>query len=349
MNQLIPIIIVNWNGSLDTIECVESVFKSSHQNIFIYLVDNNSETKDKEALTKRYNDHPKLKLVLNKTNLGFAKAHNQIWNQEIVNLDFDYVCLINNDTNIDKDCLSNALKCGQEENADMVAFKMINYNDVNTLDSAGHMMLTNGEIIPVGHNQPIKNFNTKSLNFGPSGGACFYKKETLKRIGFFDSYFDTGYEDAELGFRNAMLGGKNIFCPEARIYHKGGQSIKKVFNKQYAIKTIKNILYTKVKLIPTPLLILYFPINTIRNILLILFSFVLFKWRYISIIVIAYFEFFTKDFGLALKARKVIKSQFVKGAFQLWKEQTSFVKFDIGRINSIFIKREPSAIDKYRE
>ena len=39
---LVYIVILNWNGWKDTIECLESVFKQSYRNYFIFVLDNHS-------------------------------------------------------------------------------------------------------------------------------------------------------------------------------------------------------------------------------------------------------------------------------------------------------------------
>lgn len=42
MNPKVSIIILNWNGRKDTIECLESVFRNTYCNYEVVLVDNNS-------------------------------------------------------------------------------------------------------------------------------------------------------------------------------------------------------------------------------------------------------------------------------------------------------------------
>ena len=43
MNPLITIIILNWNGWKDTIECLESLYQINYTNFEVILVDNHSE------------------------------------------------------------------------------------------------------------------------------------------------------------------------------------------------------------------------------------------------------------------------------------------------------------------
>lgn len=44
--DLVVCILINYNHSKDTLDCVESLLNSSYDNFKIYLVDNGSETDD---------------------------------------------------------------------------------------------------------------------------------------------------------------------------------------------------------------------------------------------------------------------------------------------------------------
>ncbi|HPX78231.1 MAG TPA: glycosyltransferase, partial [Methanobacterium sp.] len=52
MNPLVSIIILNWNGWQDTLECLESVFQIDYPNYQVILVDNNSQDQSLEKIRK---------------------------------------------------------------------------------------------------------------------------------------------------------------------------------------------------------------------------------------------------------------------------------------------------------
>ncbi|WP_457753370.1 glycosyltransferase family 2 protein [Thermococcus sp.] len=60
MNDRVSIIILNWNGWRDTIECLESVYRIDYQNYDVIIVDNASQDKSIEKI-KEY-AHGKLKI-----------------------------------------------------------------------------------------------------------------------------------------------------------------------------------------------------------------------------------------------------------------------------------------------
>jgi hypothetical protein len=52
LNPLVSIIILNWNGWQDTLECLESVFQIDYPNYQVILVDNNSQDQSLEKIRK---------------------------------------------------------------------------------------------------------------------------------------------------------------------------------------------------------------------------------------------------------------------------------------------------------
>ena len=93
----IGIILVNYNGALDTVECVDSIEKSSYKNYEIYVVDNASNDKDVSILEKLDGKVTLLKL---KENVGFSGGNNRGISLAIEN-GCEYILLLNNDTIIE--------------------------------------------------------------------------------------------------------------------------------------------------------------------------------------------------------------------------------------------------------
>jgi GT2 family glycosyltransferase len=146
MDPKVSIIILNWNGWKDTIECLESLYQINYQNYNIILVDNNSEndsiqmireyckgnipvkskffkykktnkpleiiehTKEKSEEIKfneSFNAKPKkLILIKNDKNYGFTEGNNIGIRYAIKSFNSDYILLLNNDTIVDKNFLN---------------------------------------------------------------------------------------------------------------------------------------------------------------------------------------------------------------------------------------------------
>ena len=93
----IPIIILNWNGISDTLECLGSVLKMPSPNFIVYLVDNASEDGSQAILSQKYGQHPSVRLIFNQQNLGFTRGNNQILRQILQQEQVpEYIALLNN-------------------------------------------------------------------------------------------------------------------------------------------------------------------------------------------------------------------------------------------------------------
>ena len=67
----VSLIILNWNGWNDTIECLESVLKSKYENYHIILIDNFSEDNSIEKVYLPIED------VITKTHIEKTKEKDQ--------------------------------------------------------------------------------------------------------------------------------------------------------------------------------------------------------------------------------------------------------------------------------
>ncbi|OPX60226.1 MAG: N-glycosyltransferase [Methanobacterium sp. PtaB.Bin024] len=282
MNPNVTIIILNWNGWQDTIECLESVFQNDYPNYNVIVVDNDStddsinrikkycsnrtnnpsrinnpDTKVSEYEEKYFNsihldveeekNTNKSIILKNSKNYGYAKGNNIGMKFALKFFNPDYILLLNNDTIVDKDFLKELIKAVEKhEMVGIFAPKILNANDPDIIDSAGHIFSW-GRIVDRGSEKVDKNqYDAKTEVIGAKGAACLYKCEMLESIGLFKEDLVTLYEDAELSWRANKNSWKAIYVPKSIIYHKIGRSIKKEDSKLLYFQRlgIKNITLT---------------------------------------------------------------------------------------------------------
>lgn len=173
----VSIIILNWNGWEDTIECLESLYQITHPNYDVIVVDNDSkdesiekikdyaqgqiEVKSKLFEYNSYNkpiqifeytkgeagngkeiidlpSNQKLTIIKNDENCGFAAGNNIGIRYALDVLDPDYVLLLNNDTVVEKRFLDPVLKQMEDnENVGIVTGKIYFYDNPDILWAAG--------------------------------------------------------------------------------------------------------------------------------------------------------------------------------------------------------------------
>ena len=344
---MIPVIVLNWNGLDDTLECMEALLKQSYSNFQVFLIDNGSEKNDLKALQENFNANDKVTIIANTKNLGFTKGNNRIMEMILNDYpDVEYIALLNNDTKVEIDWLSNLVKSAKTNEADIVSSKMVNYFNPKKMDNAGHRMLNTAEIIPFGHGEPVEKFNSVFENIGSCAGATLYSTKMLRHIGIFDEYFDTGYEDAELGLRASILGYKCVFEPSAIVLHKVSQSINKIRDYEYILKIQLNIFYTYFKLMPLTVLLINLPSFIFKYTCVFLIHIVFFRPSSLKTMSHAFYKTLFKERRKILASRRAFFNKHKTiSSFQILRKQTFFLLFDIRRFVKLVVLKMPTELE----
>lgn len=265
--ETIHIIVLNWNGLEDTVECVDALQQQTYADFLLHLVDNGSDGNDAAALAQRYAGDQRIRLTTNAENLGFTGGVNRTLDAVLNGAEPPRaVVLLNNDTLPEPAWLESLVGAWHQGQASIVASCMINYYHHDQLDNAGHIWLDSGEILPRGTSQPPANFDRPAQIVGACAGAMLVSTALLRKIGAFDPFFETGYEDAEFGLRAFLAGYPTCYAPQARIFHKVSRSVDRIRSPRYAMRIQTNINYTYLKLAPWPLILLNSPWLLIKTV-----------------------------------------------------------------------------------
>jgi GT2 family glycosyltransferase len=251
MNK-ISIIIPNYNGKSFLKECLDSI---KNQNILneIIIIDNASHDESVLFITQNY---PEIILIQNKENLGFSKAVNQGIEASLG----EYLFLLNNDVELEEDCIKNLIKCIDEnENIFAVSSKMIQYHNRNKIDDAGDEYTILGWTKKVGYGNPQEKYNKNRETFSACAGAAIYRKSILEEIGYFDENFFAYLEDIDLSYRARIHGYHIKYCPEAIAYHIGSGTTGSRYNEFKIKLAARNNFYVPYKNMPWPQLLINLP------------------------------------------------------------------------------------------
>ena len=347
MNSPVAIIILNWNGVNDTIECVGSVLQQDCTEFLIFLADNGSDGNDAEILREKYQYNTNIEIILFTENYGFTKGVNRVVREYILKDNFKYIVLLNNDTIAEKDWLNNLIKSAETNEADIISSKIIDYYQRDKLHTTGLKMLNTGEILSIGRGEDVDLYNESYVPIGACGAASFYRLDMINKIGLFDEYFNTGYEDAEYGLRAFLLGYKIFYEPNALVYHKISASIDKVIDYQYLLKVNLDINYTYLKLMPLPVIVFNSPFYIVRTILLIFFHVLFFRFKYIRLFFHSAYITVFKDIKTIIRKRREFLNCRCISSLAVIKKQEYFFKEDFRRIIKYFIKGEKTIFERY--
>jgi GT2 family glycosyltransferase len=98
MNPLVYIVILNWNGSGLTIDCLKSLAKVQYDNYKILVVDNGSSD---DSVNIIINEYPDVEILQLESNIGYAAGNNAGF-EFIKNKNPKYIIFLNNDTIVDE-------------------------------------------------------------------------------------------------------------------------------------------------------------------------------------------------------------------------------------------------------
>lgn len=245
---LVSIIIVNWNGKRLLKDCFTTLFNITYKNFEVIFVDNGSidgSIAEIKKLGLKKEDIKKIKVVKNKTNLGFAEGNNVGY--EVAK--GELVLFLNNDTVIEKHFLEPLVKVLlSDPKIAGVQPKILAYPTTAKIDSVGSYLLSTGFLYHPGHNKVDSHkFETQDEIFTMKGACMLFKKDILDKIGVFETSYFAYFEETDMCHRVWLAGYKNVYTPKSIIYHKGGETAKRLDNSFLIYHSYKNRIYTYLK------------------------------------------------------------------------------------------------------
>ncbi|ENA1805960.1 glycosyltransferase family 2 protein [Flavobacterium psychrophilum] len=215
MNKKIFVIIVTYNGSKWIEKCINSLLRSIY-HINILVVDNCS-TDDSVELLKQFSE---IHLIQSKENLGFGKANN-IGIDYALNNKADYVFLLNQDTWVFDDTISNLVVMAQNNPSFGIVSPMHFSGDEKTLDKG----------FVTYYNRNVEENAGKNIAIVPfvNAAAWLVSSACLQKVGGFESLFGHYGEDRNYCDRVLYHQFQIVIAKNAKICHdrKISRSFKK--------------------------------------------------------------------------------------------------------------------------
>ena len=227
----LAVILVNWKKYDLTSNCIESLNKSIYKNFQIILVDNEFSSINIIKLKAKHNE---LIVFKENKNLGFAGGNN-IGIRYALENKYDYIMLLNNDTEVKNNFILPLIKC-LEKSPSLGAVQplILNFSNKSIIWNAGGKL---NKFLGTASTR----FNNIELNSSNvfndctdwiSGCCILIKSEVLKKVGLLDENFFTYYEDVDWSFRIKNEGYGLGFVKESVIYHHGSSSSINKQNKE---------------------------------------------------------------------------------------------------------------------
>ena len=188
---MLAVILVNYNNSDDTIDCVNSLKNSTYNNFIVIVVDNGSNSKDKEYLSREA-EKSNFVLISSDKNLGFSGGNN-LGIKYALEHNADFLLLLNNDTVVKEDFLKNIVASysalSQNGKEKVIVSPKINYfYDKNKIWYCGgtwNPFL--GRITHIGINEQDSARFSKNKEVSFETGCCMLiPAEAIKQVGIIE-------------------------------------------------------------------------------------------------------------------------------------------------------------------
>ena len=249
----VSIIIPNYNGGSFIRDCIDSLKIQSYRDFEIIVVDNDSKDGSADIVENEYKDVRSKRLD---QNYGFSRAVNEGLRMS----GSPFVLLLNSDTRAEEgfvEALVGTIK--RDDRIFSVASKMIQMKDPDKLDGAGDLYSAFGWAYARGKGRSSAGYTREARVFAACGGAAIYRRSILDEIGWFDEFHFAYLEDTDIGYRARIMGYRNIYCPEARVYHVGSGVTGSRYNDFKIRISARNNMYVIMKNMPALQVIINLP------------------------------------------------------------------------------------------
>lgn len=237
----VGIVISNYNGWQDTVQCLESLQKQTCRDFEIILLDDASTNDSVQQLQKHLTENTVF--LPQEANSGFAAVNNVGMRRALAD-GCDWVLLLNNDTVVAPDFLETLLR--ETPDGAVSCPKMLFLDPPDEIWFAGgELDRATGKVKHLGgHEKDGPAFAEKKQVSFITFCCVLLPRQVVEEVGFLDETLFMYCEDVDYCIRLADAGVPLWFLPDARIWHKAGGSAGGMLSVYYITR---NTLYLTCK------------------------------------------------------------------------------------------------------
>ena len=229
------VVIVNWNAGIQLRQCVDSLLVNDNNEIKrIIVIDNGSTDGSADSIE----DLPRVMLVRNNDNLGFAAACNV---GALVG-DSPYILFLNPDTRVEANSLSVPLgfmKCPENSGVGVCGIQLVDERGVVSRTCARFPTLRRLTISALGLDKlpGLRSSGVRMNNREHESTRCvdqvmgaffLIRRNLFLSCHGFDERFFVYFEEVDLSLRTKMSGHESWYLTEAQAFHAGNGTSQQV-------------------------------------------------------------------------------------------------------------------------
>jgi GT2 family glycosyltransferase len=221
----VSIVVLNWNGTDDTLACLGSLAALTYPNFGVIVVDNGSSDDSLTRLRPYVAPYP-LSLLEAGRNLGYAGGNN-FGAQHALEHGAEFILVLNNDTTVAPDLLEQLIESAQRNpDAGVFSARIMYFDEPGKVWFDGACWNPSSlrlEWPGQGENESSLGTIDHETDYA-SGAALFFRAVVARQIGLLDEAFFLVWEEVDWGFRARKAGWRNLVVPAAKVWHKIGAS-----------------------------------------------------------------------------------------------------------------------------
>ena len=220
MKAKVGIVLLNYNSYEDTIDCINSLSNINYDNYCIVIIDNCS-TDDSFAKLKKINSN-KIYIIKSEFNGGWSSGNN-LGIKKCLELNCEYILLLNNDTLVEKNFLEILIDFYEKNKICGIVSPKIMYNSNRKMiwfaggsinfhkflaDNIGNKEFDGDEFSNIHESEYI------------TGCAMLINKKIINDCGYLPEEYFMYLEDVDYSLQVKKHGYKLYVQPKSIIYHK---------------------------------------------------------------------------------------------------------------------------------
>jgi GT2 family glycosyltransferase len=220
----------------------------------VLVIDNGSSDDSVEYMRSTW---PTVEVLEIAANIGVAAA----LNRAVEAARSEFVLLLNNDVELERDCIEELLAALLgDPHAAVAQAKLLDFTRRELLDGTGDTYSWAG----IAHRRGQGEFDTGQYDerqdvFGACGAAAMYRRSVLGEVGGFDEQFFAICEDVDWSFRARLAGYGCRYVPGAVVYHIGSASLGPRVSEFTLYHNWRNQLWVIAKNYPAAALLRHLP------------------------------------------------------------------------------------------
>jgi hypothetical protein len=219
---MVVVILLNYNKTKYTLECVDSILKSADCDFKVIVVDNNSET-DEYKLLQTITDE---RVIIKKSDINRGYSGGINYGLEFAKLlNPGYYLIMNNDTIIDKFAVKELISTSKKyDDKCIVSGKVYNMDEPDTLQYIGQWCRNYKKFDYPPYIRDLKEKDTGQYDTEMEMEMLddifwLLPAAVFTQVGNYCDYFFLYGEQNDYVLRAKKLGLKMIYTPKAKIWH----------------------------------------------------------------------------------------------------------------------------------